>query len=357
MKVVTEPKRTYRNAAVLYFWRQCGHCRTFAPIFQQVLDALQRENKLAHVTVHTVEVIDHKNKLMQYNVDLEDGVPRLILYDSDGQPLVYEGLREFADVKRAMEGYLGEGDEKSVTGGGSKHADDALTSISVNPTSIQPDTLVLYYSPLCGFCRAFGPTYLQFKAQAAQSTPGLQVVAVNVKVYNRALKDLPADVASNTVPHVVYHKTKSILIPFQQRRTVEKLLQFIQQHRQLTGGVTRHAHVSASATTASLQDMIAAVVHKMRIDVRKYRVLFVGWRRQSDSRNDQLYILLLSMEDPAVYTISGKRTGPLSGSILDKPDPAFEVTRRLRANYEPASTIDSAYVALKDRGFEFFDAA
>lgn len=356
MKVVTEPKRAYRNAAVLYFWRQCGHCRTFAPIFQQVLDALQQEHKLPHVTVYTVEVMDYKDKLTEYNVDLGDGVPRLILYDSDGQPLVYEGERTFADVKRAMEGYLGATPHAGMAGGGIRAvADDPLDAISVNPASVRDNTLVLYYSPTCGFCRAFAPTYLQFKQQAAQSMPGLHVVAVNVKVHKRALKELPAEVSSKTVPHVVYRKSGTTMVPFQQRRTVDKLMQFVQQHSAaLAGGRTREPQVTAP-TRGSIADMIASVVRHLRVDVHKYAVLFAGWSRQPDERNDRLYILLLSMQDPTVYAISGKRKGPLTGVVVPDPDPAEEVRRRLRANYQAVSTLDDVHQALKRMGFGFFE--
>lgn len=362
MKVVSEPRRTYKNAAVLYFWRQCGHCRTFAPIFQQVIDALQRENKLPHVTVYTVEVMDYKDKLSEYNVDLGDGVPRLIFYDSDGQPLVYEGEREYADVKRAMEGYLGEdGASVAVAGGGIRAVtDDPLDAISVNPAFIRDNTLVLYYSPTCGFCRAFAPTYLQLKQHVATTMPGLHVVAVNVKVHKRALKDLPADVTSQTVPHVVFNKNSSTNIPFQQRRTMEHLVKFLQQNTgRLAGGEhasassrTRDSHVSGSG---SVPDMIAGVVRKLRVDVSKYAVLFAAWNRQPDERNDKLYILLLSMQDPTVYAISGKRKGPLSGIVVENPDPAVEVRRRLRANYTPVATIDEVHQTLQHMGFGFFD--
>lgn len=188
--------------------------------------------------------------------------------------------------------------------------------------------------------------------------PLLQVVAVNVKHYKRALKDLPASATSKTVPHVVYHKSTSTKVPFQQRRTVEHLMQFVQQHSgRLTGGfhtdgATRDRRVSSGA---SIGEMLANVVRHLRVNVQKYAVLFAAWNRQPESQNDKLYILLLSMQDPTVYAIAGKRKGPLTGMVVENPDPAVEVRRRLRANYEPVATIDDVHQALQQMGFGFFD--
>lgn len=97
----TEPQASYKNAVVLYYWTQCGYCKQFAPVFEDVVAELPDG-----VKVYEIEVQTHKQALEKYGVDLGSGVPRLEFFDADGNVFVYDGKREKTPVLAAILDHL-----------------------------------------------------------------------------------------------------------------------------------------------------------------------------------------------------------------------------------------------------------
>jgi protein disulfide-isomerase A1 len=80
--------KPYKHAVVLYYWRQCGHCERFAPVFDQVVNVLP-----ADLNIYSIEVFDHRKKLEKLGVNLNKGVPRLLVYDRNGRETLFQGVR------------------------------------------------------------------------------------------------------------------------------------------------------------------------------------------------------------------------------------------------------------------------
>lgn len=338
----TQPEATYRDAAVLYYWKQCGHCKTFAPIFEQAVASLD----MPHVTVYAIEVMEQQDKLEKLGVDLGDGVPRLVLYNHAGSQQVFNGPRTVQGVQQAIREHIPRparaNSQSAPLAGGI-----TLDAISVDPASFSYPTLVLYYSRTCGFCRAFFPTYLEF---VRDHTPGgIQVVAVDVKQYPHAMSALQHGASSSTVPHIVLHYSPTQQHAFRGRRTLQNLIDFVgtqQQRKKAVLGTKPVAGVETALTRAvhdlaALSDFAPSSAH----------VAFVGWSRQLSAPQDKLYVMLVNHATGRVGVIQGKRKGPLVAGVHSSMDVEGQIRRKLQANFEPARYTDAAFRALQNMGY------
>lgn len=360
MRTESTPRGEYKSALVLYYWKQCGPCKRFAPKFQEAVS--QVEGELPHVTVYLIEVMEQRQPLQALNVDLGSGVPRLELYDANGAMLLYNGQNSVRALKKAMLGYL------RLSGGGT--GQPTIESLSVSPARVTYPSIVLYYSATCPFCRVFFPVYMQF-AQAHQSGQ-VPIVAVDVKAYPQARDILISSASSTTVPHVVYVGSATHQVPFQERRTLEALNKFYDTH--VRGGDTVSSLAFSPSLTAgsSLSTLLHRALLSLSAQARelfgaKYDQLFapshaqvhmVAWRRQTRPSEDRLYILLIPEDAPRerrqpiiAATITGKRVGPLTGRISTDVRVHDQVARKLRDGFDPVPFTDPVAQALRDAGY------
>lgn len=359
MRTETHPQPQYKNAVVLYYWKQCGPCKRFAPKFQEALTLV--ESQLPHVTVYLIEVMEQREALQALEVDLGSGVPRLELYDASGTMLLYNGATSARAMKKAMLGYLG------LAGGAT--APPTIQSLSISPSAVSFPSIVLYYSPTCPFCRVFFPLYIQFaQAHHAGRVP---IVAVDVKAHPHARDILTPSATSATVPHVVYLGSATRQVPFKERRTLEKLNDFYAAHTRSDAPSTLAFSASLTAGS-SLNSSLRRVLQSLTSQAQdlfgsKYAELFtplhavvhmVAWRRQTRPAEDRLYILLVPEDAPRgrrqpviAATITGKRSGQLTGRISTDVKVHEQVARKLRDGFDPVPFTDPAAQALRDAGY------
>lgn len=290
MPLHTVPSRKpYKNAVVLYYWRQCGHCKRFAPVFDQIVNVLPPD-----LDIYSIEVFDHRLKLHKLKVNLNNGVPRLLVYDANGTEHVFKGERTFDAVVNFIHDMLNHNavaggatpvpaapsvassvssafsrsgvvlnddvmsmsdvsDQSSVavismsdlsagSAGSTKSAptpvsagvtiESLLTSLDAVTSSSTP-TLVLFFSHGCFYCKKFMPTFLQF---ASSPPSGIDIKAIDVSQHPDALMSLEEKAQSPGVPHVVMFQPGKPQVPFTKNRTVEDLQAFVAENVTLQGG-------------------------------------------------------------------------------------------------------------------------
>lgn len=286
MPLHTAPSsKTYTNAVVLYYWRQCGHCKQFAPVFDQVVNVLP-----STLDIYSIEVFDHRKKLAKLGVDLNQGVPRLLVYDASGGEHLFEGDRTVEGVINFVHTNLNSA--TAVAGGAVSSAppeasstfsrsgvvlnDDVLSMSDVSApssvavismsssspgsdapsttsdhgvragvtiesmltsldqvTSSSRPTLVLFFSHGCYYCKKFMPTFLEF---ASSPPSGVDIKAIDVAQHENALMSLEKAAQSPGVPHVVMFQPDKPQVPFTRNRTVPDLQAFVAENVGLQGG-------------------------------------------------------------------------------------------------------------------------
>lgn len=282
--------KPYKNAVVLYYWRQCGHCKTFAPVFDQVVSVLPAE-----LDVYSIEVFDHRRTLEKLGVNLNTGVPRLLVYDQKGKEHLFQDDRTveavvnfvhtvlnnqtgfqnghtFSDGVAVNADVLSVSDVSSSVSGGSAPSasvasasapsastpsasasapsasapsanvstlaagtsiESLLTSLEAVIASSTP-TLVLFFSHGCYYCKKFMPTFLEFASNSPPS--GVDIKAIDVAQHPDALMSLQKKAQSPGVPHVVFFQSGKPQVPFTKDRTVEQLAAFVAENMSIQGG-------------------------------------------------------------------------------------------------------------------------
>lgn len=272
--------KPYKNAVVLYYWRQCGHCKTFAPVFDEVVAVLP-----ADVDIYSIEVFDHRRTLEKLGVNLNTGVPRLLVYDQHGKEHVFQDERTVEAVVNFVHTVLNTHSgfqgghalsdgvalnaevmsvsdvSSSVSGGSASVQSASVQSASVQSPSVQSGsvntlaagtsieslltsleevlasptpTLVLFFSHGCYYCKKFMPTFLEFTSNSPP--PGITIKAIDVAQHPDALMSLQKKAQSPGVPHVVFFQSGKPQVPFTKDRTVEQLTAFVAENMSLQGG-------------------------------------------------------------------------------------------------------------------------
>jgi thiol-disulfide isomerase/thioredoxin len=260
-----EPQASYKQAVVLYYWKRCGYCKQFAPIFQDVVARLPN-----YVKVYQIEVAEQRPRLEQLHVNTSIGVPRVELYDAQGRAREYTGPRQVQPLLQTIQEHvmgnngLSGGGGGAGAGAGARDVDDDedgrysaellyllqllrqkrelrqdqgdeeedeesegevdISDLVVNPSKIRAPAMVLYYRDSCPYCVKFKPVYRQL----ADREPGFTVCAVDTAAHPTAMKALQPSAQSSGVPHVVMFSPTGGQLPFTQERTVENLMSFAQ---------------------------------------------------------------------------------------------------------------------------------
>lgn len=309
MKLKTTPpssKDSFRSCVVLYKWDQCGHCTSLMPHWRRAVDGLK-------VPVYLIDVDEHREALHTMGVELGDGVPRMEVYNAEGEVMVYEGARDTESMSVAFRSHL-------------------LTS---SPGAITPPALVLYFRHSCGFCVRFLPEFVRFADGAS-----VRVYAVDTSKHPNSLGEL--DAPANSVPHILFHGTEQI--EFKGDRTVEALNKFVDAQTRgvsFKGGMVKP--VSGSVPTRlgdaldRLQEKAVNVLgkkHARAFEPEHASVYYVGIRKRPLVDGDRIYILFCPNKTPhgkppVMAAVYGPRTGKLISKIyVDKHTDTLLASKR-----------------------------
>jgi len=349
--VSTEPQPQYTNAVVLYHWTQCAHCIKLMPEWRRALRQLP-----ASTDVYEIEVSEHRERLLSMGVNIGDGVPRIVVYNHEGDEFVYSGPRTKEALVNGIRTHL----------------------ITVHPKQIQnrvPVT-VLYFRHSCGYCTRFLPTFLRF---AAQTRAG-DVVAVDTKQHPQVLQAL--DPPATTVPHVVHFDELGKQTVFKEERTVYHLNKFLDSvkpqpaasprknvsfpERVLEGGGRSGGAVDGD-TKSRLEPLLDRLQkraqttlggkHTRAFEPENADVCFIGVRTMDTPTEDTVYILLNPSNPPrgrppVMASIYGSKKNGLSAKIYTRDkDLAALLHNKRRAGFHPVPETNPFVHALREFGY------
>ena len=88
--------------------------------------------------------------------------------------------------------------------------------------------IVLYYSPGCGHCTMFMPTWDKFQQYASNNLPGLSVKKINCSARENAQICSQPDIPG--FPTVIIYPANGQHVSFEKNRTLEDLVSFVNEH-------------------------------------------------------------------------------------------------------------------------------
>jgi len=306
MRVNTDiPGANYSNSVVLYWWAPCPHCTKLMPEWRRALEALPEST-----SVYEIEVDENRERLHEMGVDLGNGVPRIEVYNHEGDMMVYEGGRDAVSMIQSIIPHL----------------------LTIRPGHVNKNlpALVLYFRHNCGFCVKFLPEFIRFSAATDTS-----VFMVDTSKYPDALQTLTTPASG--VPHVVYHDSRGTDHEFKGPRTAEALHDFVDHHHathhpsrahgvSFKGGSLKPASGSAETRLTealdTLQDKAKRVLgrtHGRAFEPDNASVHYVGFKSSDLPGGDRIYILLCPNKTPrGKPSVMAAVYGPRGGNLFSK---------------------------------------
>jgi thiol-disulfide isomerase/thioredoxin len=253
----------------------------------------------ADLNIYSIEVFDHRKKLEKLGVNLNKGVPRLLVYDRNGRETLFQGVRKVDAVLQFIHDNLAADDDMvpGMVGGGapvaaspsssassqtfsrsgvilnddvlsmsdiSEPSSPAVVSVSgVSDVSEKSDkdlkgaiaagsvTIESMLTSLDSVTSSTTPTLVLFFShdcfyckkfmptflEFASSPPAnVEIKAIDVAQNPDALMSLEKQAQSPGVPHVVMFQQGKPQVPFTSNRTVDDLNAFVSSNVALQGG-------------------------------------------------------------------------------------------------------------------------
>lgn len=337
--VITTPEPEYQNAVVLYHWKKCGYCVKMKPEWEQVKRSLPESTD-----IYEIEVEDSRESLLDLGVDLGGGVPRIEVYNQEGDKMVYNGARTAEEMVPAFMIHL----------------------ISSSPQSVEASQpcLVLYFRHSCGFCVRFLPEFVAFAGEKGVGC----VKAVDTEKYTTATRRLSPP--ASTVPHVVYHGSDGSQTVFRGDRTKSELKRFVLDQEEESGKNVSFEGGSLKpvrgSTELQLEEALDAL-QKKSLDVLGKRfgrtfepenasVCFIGKRTSSTPDQDRIFILLCPNKIPrgkrnVMAGVYGSRRGVLTVKIYVDTDMESFIRNKRGKGFKPVPETNPNVQALETFGY------
>jgi thiol-disulfide isomerase/thioredoxin len=347
--VLTEPADSYKNAVVLYTWRQCGHCKQFAPTFADMIQTLPPSTK-----VYAIDVFDHKAKLQAQGLDLGRGVPKLLVFNGVGEEYAHAGPRDLETVNTTTR----------------------LNLLSTSPEDVAQrlPAFVLYFRHTCGYCVRFAPTFVQLPGTVA----GVDVMAVDIEKYPEALSNLEPQAGSTGVPHMVYHPSSGPQVPYEDQREVALIQKFVNDQQAVValegGGARRAVSFSEKHRTDARRRLGEALDELQHVagdelgdtfrdlfEPKESSVCYVGWCCKGDLSKDRVYVMIIPKGDrpleddgtlPVFAVLYGARLhGVITPRVYHNKNPEQLLRRKYNAGFRKARQTDVYVQELREFGY------
>ena len=151
-------KETPKPALVEFFAPWCGHCKTLAPIYEELGTAFAPLS--SKVTIAKVDADAEKALARRFSIQ---GFPTLKWFDGvSDEPEEYNGGRDLESLTSFIESKIGAKVKKAKT------PDSAVTMLTdatfSNTIGKEKDVLVAFTAPWCGHCKTLAPVWEQLAA-------------------------------------------------------------------------------------------------------------------------------------------------------------------------------------------------
>jgi protein disulfide-isomerase A6 len=238
-----------KPALVEFFAPWCGHCKTLAPIYEELAQAFQfAENKLV---IAKVDADDHKSLGRKFGVQ---GFPTLKWFDGKSEtPEDYTQGRDLESLTKFIT------EKTGIKPRSNKPASKVtmLTDRTFNDTiGSDKNVLVAFTAPWCGHCKSLAPTW-EALAHDFEHEPSVLVAKVDAEAPDS--KRTATDHGVTSYPTLKWFAAGKEPVPYEGARSEQAFLDFINKevgtYRAVGGGLT-----AAGGTVAALDSVIQKIV-------------------------------------------------------------------------------------------------
>ncbi|KAM0700596.1 hypothetical protein Q7P35_012317 [Cladosporium inversicolor] len=236
-----------KPALVEFFAPWCGHCKTLAPIYEELAHAFEHSDK---VTIAKVDADAHKELGRKHGVQ---GFPTLKWFEN-GKVEDYKSGRDLESLVAFVSGKTGVQMKK-------KKAEPSNVEMLTDSTfkeriGGEKDVLVAFTAPWCGHCKTLAPVWEQLANDFA-SEPNVLVAKVDCEAPNAKATAQEAGVKS--YPTIKYYPAgSSEAIPYNSGRSEADLVSFLNDKagtfRVVGGGLN-----ALAGTIPSLNDIVSTL--------------------------------------------------------------------------------------------------
>ncbi|KAK5746268.1 hypothetical protein LTR17_001003 [Elasticomyces elasticus] len=235
-----------KPALVEFFAPWCGHCKTLAPIYEEL--ATNFESLQDKVTIAKVDADAEKDLGRRFGVQ---GFPTLKWFDGKSDtPEDYKSGRDLESLTKFIQ-------EKTGVKPKAKRAEKQAVEMLNDKTfkeqiGIDKDALVAFTAPWCGHCKTLAPTWEKV-AQDFASESNVLIAKVDCEADNA--KATAQDAGVKSYPTIFYYpKGSKEAVPYTGGRSEADLVSFMNEkagtHRSVGGTLD-----ALAGTIPSLDDM------------------------------------------------------------------------------------------------------
>ncbi|KAK3721525.1 hypothetical protein LTR37_003081 [Vermiconidia calcicola] len=239
-----------KPALVEFFAPWCGHCKTLAPIYEEL--ATNFEFAKEKVTVAKVDADAEKDLGRRFGVQ---GFPTLKWFDGKSEtPEDYKSGRDLDSLSNFIADKTG---VKAKTKKAAPSAVEMLTDATFKErVGSDKDALVAFTAPWCGHCKSLAPI---FEKVAQDFTNDKGVIIAKVDCESPNAKSIAEEAGVKSYPTINYYpKGSTEAIPYTGGRSERDFLNFMNEkagtHRTINGGLD-----AIAGTIPSLDEIVSTL--------------------------------------------------------------------------------------------------
>lgn len=266
-----------KPALVEFFAPWCGHCKTLAPIYEEL--AAGFESQKDKVTIAKVDADEHRDLGRRFGVQ---GFPTLKWFDGKSDtPTDYKSGRDL----ESLTAFIGEktGLKQKTKKAAPSHVEMLTDSSFKQQIGGDKDVLVAFTAPWCGHCKTLAPTWETLASDFA-AEPSVLIAKVDAEAPNS--KSLAKEQGVSSYPTIKYFpKGSTEAVAYSGGRSEADLIKFVNEkagtHRVAGGGLDATAGTIAAldaivAKVSSGSDSVAEELQKAAASVQdKYAEYYV----------------------------------------------------------------------------------
>lgn len=322
----------------------CGHCKTLAPIFNELAENVQKKLK-DKVNIADVDCDEHKDLCQKYGVT---GYPTLKWFGvGDGEPEVYSKTRDL----EALVEYIGEKTDTKLKIEKPKSKVVELTpknfdSIVKDPTK---NVLVKFYAPWCGHCKSLAPIFDKVADDYAFESD-----VIIAKLDADAHKSIKDKVDISGFPTLKFYPKgeNAEVIDYDGDRSQEAFLAFINEkagtYREIGGGLNSKAGV-----LDNFKDITSRYISSKNLDDMKNLISEASdIAKEVGTKNAEYYSKVVSNVQAKGKDYIDKEIARLSkllkSSIADDKRDFFTIRKNILSQFLKTDDTEDITEALND---------